>query len=99
MTIPPSLDSAITALETMVSTQMTVEFVKTRLLDEELKRKGNTTVEVRNTAAFYGKSHKGGRNQKGFSYECYNCGKNAIRKQIVVTKETSGKNREKKSIA
>lgn len=53
LTLPKSLDPIVTALETLDSNKLTLEFVKGRLLDHEMKCKSSTAEAFGNSATFY----------------------------------------------
>lgn len=69
LTLPKSYDNLVTALETMDQSKLSVEFVKTRLMDEHNKRTGGNSL---------GKpSEPGAMSAKGKSKQviCFGCGK------------------------
>lgn len=71
LTLPRSYDTIVTALETMKPEALTLEFVKSRLLDEYTKRNsGNETHSQRS----YG-SESVAMTVKKFKPKCFNCGK------------------------
>lgn len=65
LTMPEKYDTVITAIET-VNTGITLEFVKNRLLDAELKLKDLQGPTERNTVFLTKKNQK--------DYKCYGCG-------------------------
>lgn len=75
MSLPASYESVTTALETMKAEDLTMEFVKGRLLDSETKRKSATTKdrpEHKNVNEEYSSAMMG-LNKKGIT--CFTCGK------------------------
>jgi len=81
LTMPAEYNTVVTALETMSTELLTLNFVKTRLLDEESKRnegtskrnKHNNTSSTAFSSASKG-TFKGTKNKTKFSYNCHNCG-------------------------
>lgn len=85
LTMPTEFNHVVTAIETLSAENLTIGFVKNRLLDEEAKlqdhgKKKQASVEPLN-AAFIGHSNKlntightskGGGNK--FKFQCYKCG-------------------------
>lgn len=77
LTMPPAYNTVITAIET-IQVEISLDFVKKRLLDEELKLK---TQEVTENEVFFTRETKErtkyntGEKGKSFPFECYNCGK------------------------
>jgi predicted DNA-binding protein len=76
LTMPPEYDTVVTAIETLASEELTISFVKNRLLDEESKRLGSRQEkgkEASTSSAFVAPT----RNKKfdGRSkLKCFNCG-------------------------
>lgn len=71
LTLPENYDNLVTAIETINDEKLSINFVKTRLLDEELKQKGTSsfdTCESKNVA-FYGNSGN------YFKFQCHHCGR------------------------
>lgn len=77
--MPPSYGNVVSAIETLNTDTMNMEFVRRRLLDEETKRKGLVENEEITEAFQAGKSHKKPE-KKPFPFVCYNCGKRGHRK-------------------
>lgn len=74
LSLPKSYDSVVTALETMKAEELTVEFVKGRLLDCEIKIKSNSVMEERSehkTSQEYPSAMLG---YKGKIITCFLCG-------------------------
>lgn len=69
LSLPKSYDTIVTAIETIDPSTLTVDFVKTRLLDEFNKRKSNEHESGKDDSgvAMYVKSGK-------FKFQCYKCG-------------------------
>lgn len=77
-TLPSSFDSVVDALQTLSEEKMTMELVKNRLLNFELKRKTKLKVEsmvqdARNSVAFLAGSSNA--DQGGNTVKCDKCGK------------------------
>ena len=64
LTMPPSFETLVTTLETMDVEKLTIEFVKSRILDEA-KKKTNSEVQHSDSVAMYSKA----------KLKCYKCGK------------------------
>lgn len=91
LTMPPEMDTVVTALETLSKEDLTIAFVKNRLMDEETKKRGqgkNVHNEEAPSTAFaagkkntawqrLGDKHAGKSKYSGtnFPYRCHGCGK------------------------
>lgn len=72
LTLGPSFSTVVTALETMPEEGLSLEFVKCRLLDEEIKRNGASAESFSSRsdgAAFAGPK----RDKKKKVFKCYGC--------------------------
>lgn len=67
LTMPKAYENIVTALETINPTELTLDFAKSRFLDEFNKRTGGQSNSK------YGESHA--MSAKDPTIECYNCGK------------------------
>lgn len=67
LTLPKSFDVIVTALDTMADDKMTLNFIKGKLLDHQLKRKAPEKTEKAVTTAFTGHAKN--------KIKCYACGK------------------------
>lgn len=82
LTMPAEYEIVVTALETLPAEQLTVTFVKNRLLDEETKRRGSNDDSLSQApAAFAATSRRrGGKFVPGKkvidkkNYKCHRCG-------------------------
>ena len=68
LALPKSYEALITALETIQPDQLTLEYVKKRLLDEQVKRSGKCSTNSEDT----GESDFAGRK---VGFKCYGCGR------------------------
>lgn len=79
MMLPPSYDSLTTALETLPADRLTLDVVKSRLMDEELKKRHrdspSCSTDTKELTAFAGK------HLQKFKYKCYGCGKIGHKKE------------------
>lgn len=78
LTLGPEYSTVVTALETMPEENLTIEFVKCRLLDEEIKRNGKSAqlgIHKSEPAAFAGKTKDAVKKWKCFS--CHQIGHKA----------------------
>lgn len=93
LSLPPSFDSLVTSLETLHPKLLTMEFVKSRLLDENNKRHGNKKTEAKKD----GFEFSAGMNANAYSFRCHNCGKEGHKRSECRSK--SNYNRENKASA
>lgn len=70
LTLPKKYDTVITAIETM-TTGVVLEFVKSRLLDSELKFENYKADLMDNESTF---------RASNFQYKCYGCGQKGHKK-------------------
>lgn len=70
MTLPPSFDSLVTAIETVNPEMLTIDYVKSRLIDEYDKR-STEVVSTGNKSSYEMDAHA----MNTFRYKCFNCGK------------------------
>lgn len=87
LTMPPEYDVVVTAIETLSEDKLTVEFVKSRLLDEERKRESADTlgkdISSHSLGACAGEkvsNFVAAANNKQKSVFCYFCGKQGHKK-------------------
>lgn len=109
LTMPGEYNMVVTALETMPSEQLTLSFVKGRLLDEEMKRGSSRKVKPSVDSVFiahnkytHSKSNQGKTSKpKQFSdFKCHNCGgQGHFRKNCPSPKTTFQKSIHKAEIA
>lgn len=80
ITLPKSYDNLVTAIETMDQSKITLDFVKSRLLDEQNKRKSVISSGKVVSAAMH------------TNVTCYGCGQvGHIKSQCMNKKKTKGK--------
>ncbi|GBM20089.1 Copia protein [Araneus ventricosus] len=74
LTLPSSYENVITGLETLTSEKLTLEFVKGRLLDGEMKRANRNDVSqnAKNNISAAFESNKSSSKLK-FKLKCYHC--------------------------
>lgn len=72
LTLPSSYDNIVAALETVAADKLTLEFVKSRLMDEEMKRKH---LQSKQEEVEVGKAAFSGNMRNRNNLKCYNCGK------------------------
>lgn len=86
LTLPKSFDNICTALETMESSKLTLEYVKSKLLDQEVKRRMNVESKNEPSAAFGMNTNKYKKQSKPkqhvveekkdyFKFNCHGCGR------------------------
>ncbi|GAB1869619.1 Gag-pol polyprotein [Camponotus japonicus] len=108
LTMPTEYDVVVTAIETLSTDKLTLNFVKNRLLDEEAKRSGSVegaqndskTSTAFVTAANHNKAS--GNKQpasKRFPYKCYNCGLTGHKRTDCKKKPKKNKNSEVANVA
>lgn len=68
LTLPKSYDSIATAFELVDEEKLTMEFVKRKLMDQEMKRKMNNECIEENKAAFSNSSNRKFQNKKWSDY-------------------------------
>lgn len=66
LTLPKCYDTIVTALETIPDRKLTLDFVKSRLLEEEIKRRNTGTIKKNETKAIAFTANK-------FPFKCYKC--------------------------
>ncbi|KAF2904494.1 hypothetical protein ILUMI_01677 [Ignelater luminosus] len=70
LSLPKSYEAVVAALETLDQQKLTLDFLKSRLIDEYNKRKNqNCATSSRDDSTAFGPS------KVKFKYNCYNCGK------------------------
>lgn len=94
LTLGPAFATVVTALETMPEENLTIEFVKCRLLDEEIKQKSGgveaSLPAAGDSAAFSGASKKKpGQHQKK-QFKCFGCHKEGHKLSECPEKKNKG---------
>lgn len=76
LSLPENYDSVVTALETMKPDELTMEFVKGRLLDCDTKRRTNTFAEPRSESKKVNEEYPTAMMSRNRKYiKCFICGK------------------------
>lgn len=80
LSLPESYDAIVTALETIEAEKLTLDFIKGKLLDQEMKRKNNKIVHPCSPAFFNNSKRnenlkKPGSSGKFQQLKCHHCGR------------------------
>ncbi|KAF2886763.1 hypothetical protein ILUMI_19411, partial [Ignelater luminosus] len=95
--MPNEYEVVVTALETLSKEDLMLNFVKSRLLEEELKRRSTGVTFTFNTMAFpstrrFSKEGWNNKNKNGkFPFKCYKCGLIGYKKVDCRTKSENFK--------
>lgn len=99
LTLGPEFATVVTALETMPEDKLSLDFVKCRLLDEEIKRSGESgrSREPGEAAAFSGAGTKQQKKKKtSVKWKCFGCNREGHKIADCPEKNYSAKKNEPK---